>query len=84
MMDCLLAKCESGCFPTSRTIGEYRLANRPELMVFSGIPTITDCVLAELEKLGPKYRLALRSVTMFYRSDQDRTGLGDSVANLVE
>jgi rRNA-processing protein FCF1 len=25
-----------------------------------GIPTITDCVLAELEKLGPKYRLALR------------------------
>ncbi|WVR07486.1 hypothetical protein IAU60_004528 [Kwoniella sp. DSM 27419] len=24
------------------------------------IPTITDCVLAELEKLGPKYRLALR------------------------
>lgn len=26
----------------------------------SGIPTITDCVLAELEKLGPKYRLALK------------------------
>jgi len=25
-----------------------------------GIPTITDCVLAELEKLGPKYRLALK------------------------
>ncbi|CAK9782511.1 unnamed protein product [Cutaneotrichosporon oleaginosum] len=24
------------------------------------IPTITDCVLAELEKLGPKYRLALK------------------------
>ncbi|GFZ49476.1 FAF1-copurifying factor 1 [Saitozyma sp. JCM 24511] len=24
------------------------------------IPTISDCVLAELEKLGPKYRLALR------------------------
>ncbi|KAJ5582724.1 hypothetical protein N7535_001344 [Penicillium sp. DV-2018c] len=24
------------------------------------IPIITDCVLAELEKLGPKYRLALR------------------------
>ncbi|ORX38550.1 Fcf1-domain-containing protein [Kockovaella imperatae] len=24
------------------------------------IPVITDCVLAELEKLGPKYRLALR------------------------
>lgn len=26
------------------------------------IPTITDCVLAELEKLGPKYRLALKWV----------------------
>ncbi|RSH83457.1 rRNA-processing protein fcf1 [Apiotrichum porosum] len=24
------------------------------------IPTITDCVMAELEKLGPKYRLALK------------------------
>lgn len=24
------------------------------------IPTITDCIIAELEKLGPKYRLALR------------------------
>ncbi|KAJ5500578.1 Nucleotide binding protein PINc [Penicillium expansum] len=24
------------------------------------IPIVTDCVLAELEKLGPKYRLALR------------------------
>ncbi|KAL7411346.1 Fcf1-domain-containing protein [Mrakia frigida] len=24
------------------------------------IPTITDCVMAELEKLGPKYRMALK------------------------
>ncbi|KAG7527729.1 hypothetical protein FFLO_06646 [Filobasidium floriforme] len=24
------------------------------------IPTITDCVLAELEKLGPRYRMALK------------------------
>lgn len=24
------------------------------------IPIVTDCVMAELEKLGPKYRLALR------------------------
>jgi U3 small nucleolar RNA-associated protein 24 len=23
-------------------------------------PIITDCVMAELEKLGPKYRIALR------------------------
>lgn len=27
-----------------------------------GIPCISDCVMAELEKLGQKYRLALRSV----------------------
>ncbi|KAK1999393.1 Fcf1-domain-containing protein, partial [Colletotrichum falcatum] len=24
------------------------------------IPVVTDCTIAELEKLGPKYRLALR------------------------
>jgi rRNA-processing protein FCF1 len=28
--------------------------------VGAGIPCITDCVMAELEKLGPKYRIALR------------------------
>jgi U3 small nucleolar RNA-associated protein 24 len=27
-----------------------------------GIPCVTDCVMAELEKLGPKYRIALRQV----------------------
>ena len=27
---------------------------------FSGTPCITDCVMAELEKLGQKYRVALR------------------------
>ena len=27
---------------------------------FLGIPCITDCVMAELEKLGSKYRVALR------------------------
>lgn len=26
----------------------------------TGIPCITDCVIAELESLGPKYRIALR------------------------
>jgi U3 small nucleolar RNA-associated protein 24 len=25
-----------------------------------GIPCVTDCVMAELEKLGHKYRVALR------------------------
>ena len=30
-------------------------------LIFSiGIPHISDCVIAELEKLGHKYRLALR------------------------
>lgn len=27
---------------------------------FPGIPCITDCVMAEIEKLGMKYRVALR------------------------
>ena len=36
-------------------------------MVFEiiGIPCVTDCVMAELEKLGPKYRIALRQVLHF-------------------
>lgn len=29
---------------------------------YVGIPCISDCVMAELEKLGQKYRLALRFV----------------------
>jgi rRNA-processing protein FCF1 len=28
----------------------------------AGIPCVTDCVMAELEKLGHRYRVALRSV----------------------
>lgn len=28
--------------------------------IFPGIPCVTDCVMAELEKLGPKFRVALR------------------------
>ena len=30
------------------------------VMFALGIPCVTDCVLAELEKLGPRYRIALR------------------------
>ena len=30
--------------------------------ILLGIPYVTDCVMAELEKLGPKYRVALRIV----------------------
>lgn len=50
MMDCLMAKCEL----------QISLVRSRQLILTAGIPTITDCVLAELEKLGPKYRLALR------------------------
>lgn len=35
------------------------------------IPCITDCVMAELEKLGPKYRIALRYVTRTTRTAFD-------------
>ena len=62
MMDCLMAKCE----PQLSVSPPYQ-SSQTEIMrggVEIGIPTITDCVLAELEKLGPKYRLALRSVTL--------------------
>lgn len=31
-------------------------------LIFVGTPCITDCVMAELEKLGQKYRVALRHV----------------------
>jgi U3 small nucleolar RNA-associated protein 24 len=30
------------------------------------IPCITDCVMAELEKLGPKYRIALRQAKVHF------------------
>lgn len=32
----------------------------------SGIPCVTDCVMAELEKLGHRYRVALRFVLKFF------------------
>lgn len=44
-------------FPTHRT---HPLSPCLCLRFQTGIPCITDCVLAELEKLGPKYRIALR------------------------
>jgi U3 small nucleolar RNA-associated protein 24 len=31
----------------------------------AGIPCVTDCVMAELEKLGQRYRLALRYVCTY-------------------
>lgn len=34
--------------------------DHPAITITPAIPCITDCVMAELEKLGPKYRVALR------------------------
>lgn len=31
-----------------------------DCLLAKAIPCVTDCVVAELEKLGPKYRVALR------------------------
>ena len=37
---------------------EMKLSNK-DMSIFQCIPYVTDCVLAELEKLGAKYRIAL-------------------------
>jgi U3 small nucleolar RNA-associated protein 24 len=44
-----------------------------------GIPCVTDCVMAELEKLGHKYRVALRHVTHYLLSSHFLT-FGSRVA----
>lgn len=51
MMDCLYAKCEliRGCGFSS-------------LKVFVGVPCVSECVMAELEKLGTKFRIAQRLI----------------------
>jgi U3 small nucleolar RNA-associated protein 24 len=36
------------------------------------IPCITDCVMAELEKLGQRFRIALRYVINIVKADVDR------------
>lgn len=55
MMDCLYAKCKL-------FILSFRNHKHDLLTPFysTAVPCITDCVLAELEKLGPKYRIALK------------------------
>lgn len=61
MMDCLLAKCTLlFCIPVAAGCEAHELD--PDLS--TGIPCISDCVIAELEKLGEKYRLALRWVCL--------------------
>ena len=55
MMDCLYAKCMYYFDLFGKTHFHWNL-----FVLTIGIPCITDCVMAELEKLGPKYRIALR------------------------
>lgn len=38
----------------------YTERNLYPISFHAGIPYITDCVMAEIEKLGMKYRVALR------------------------
>lgn len=59
MMDCLYAKCAPTAFPSPSQSSFTHVVIR---WLYTGIPCITDCVMAELEKLGPKYRVALRFV----------------------
>lgn len=56
MMDCLYAKC--GWFALYIWLSQFH----------AGIPCVTDCVMAELEKLGQRYRLALRCVRTYHHS----------------
>ena len=51
-MDCLYAKCARALLLFDLLLNSHPL----------GIPCVTDCVMAELEKLGHRYRVALRSV----------------------
>lgn len=55
MMDCLYAKCEFVLL--------FDISKLPR----AGIPYVTDCVLGELEKMGAKFKVALKYV-LFYAS----------------
>jgi U3 small nucleolar RNA-associated protein 24 len=41
-------------------VGAQIVSAAMDCLLAKVIPCITDCVMAELEKLGPKYRVALR------------------------
>jgi rRNA-processing protein FCF1 len=42
-------------------------------LVILGIPCVTDCVMAELEKLGQRYRIALRYAQSLTHYDSAKT-----------
>lgn len=58
MMDCLLAKCT--CISPLPYISDRHTDCLCIALINAGVPCITDCVMAELERLGHKYRVALR------------------------
>lgn len=51
----------------------------------AGIPCVTDSVIAELEKLGPKFRIALRLAKdpRFLRIPTEGTYADDDIVNIV-
>jgi U3 small nucleolar RNA-associated protein 24 len=56
MMDCLYAKCKQTVFYCNFSIIVLKYS------LFVGIPYVTDCIVGELEKLGQKYKIALKIV----------------------
>ena len=54
--------------------GGIKLLLKTSLSIFFlGIPCITDCVMAELEKLGSKYRVAVRYKLILLYPDKCRS-----------
>ena len=61
MMDCLYSKCKRlSSLSLSYVILSCNLVLNFFFFLYSGIPYITDCVMAEIEKLGPKFKVALK------------------------
>lgn len=60
MMDCLYAKCKVYVLVAFILKRKRRKDILTFILICIAVPCITDCVLAELEKLGPKYRIALK------------------------
>lgn len=60
MMDCLYAKCKQIviCIPIHNIISKMQSS----VHLLTGIPYVTDCIVGELEKLGQKYKIALKIV----------------------
>lgn len=60
MMDCLYAKCKKIIICIAI---HYIISNMQYFVhLLTGIPYVTDCIVGELEKLGQKYKIALKIV----------------------